>query len=425
VVVGADVNAGLKVLDSVVALLRGPAGDSLAGGVWPGSQFPVSSTRRIALSFDAYAKSYATGLYSYSLIVRRKYGSSTATDSATGEFAVVNRSNSAFGPGWWLAGFEHLYKVGADLLWVGGDGSTRRYVRQASGTAWAAAGVNRPDTIKIVTSPAGYYERYLPHKLVVRFDTTTLLHVQTVNRLGQVTRFYSTPSAQRLDSIVVPAGVHRAYAFHYDASSHLRSIDAPALPSTRRFDSLVVNGSSQVTAIRDPDASAVSFLLDGSVSNRIVARIDQKQDTLSFTYGVGGVLTGASLSLDATHVIAQSFQPSENRGIAGTPATTPAQTSTLFDGPRTDVGDTMRVWTDRFGAPRKFGTPTAMRPSSPVATPTIRRWSRACRHRMDALSARATTPAETLPRASTRAPTIPSARSMRRRATPGIRPGTS
>jgi RHS repeat-associated protein len=353
-VVGADVTTGATVPDSVFAILRGPAGDSLAGGRWGGSAWTANSTRRIALSFDALAKGYATGLYSYSFVARRKYGGTISTDSLTGEFPVVNRSTSAFGPGWWLAGFERLYKVGTDLLWVGGDGSTRRYVRQASGTSWAAAGVDRPDTIKIVTSPAGYYERYLPHKLEVRFDTTTLAHVQTVNRLGQVTKFYSDPATQRLDSILVPAGVRRAYVFHYDAGSHLRSIDAPALPSTRRFDSLVVNGSSQITAIRDPDASAVSFLLDGSMSNRIVARIDQKQDTLSFTYGAGGMLTGSSISLDATHVIAESFQPSETRGIAGTPATTPAQTSTLFDGPRTDVGDTMRVWTDRFGAPRKI-----------------------------------------------------------------------
>src|SRR5207245_2671987 len=31
-----------------------------------------------------------------------------------------------------------------------------------------------------------------------------------------------------------------------------------------------------------------------------------------------------------------------------------ASAATVFDGPRTDVGDTTRFWLDRFGAPRRI-----------------------------------------------------------------------
>ena len=98
---------------------------------------------RITIGFDAGA--YATGLYTYQLEVRRINGASnTQLGLLSGELPAVNRRQSPFGGGWWLAGLEELVIQGDSIMWVGGDGSTRRY------RPWPAPrpGSRRPSTVR-------------------------------------------------------------------------------------------------------------------------------------------------------------------------------------------------------------------------------------------------------------------------------------
>lgn len=114
-------------LSRVTAVLK-VGGTPRAQGVWRGSSWPqTASPVRIAVGYDA--ASDPTGPYRYALEVKACYGTSCQTSTARGQLVVVNRRESPFGAGWWLAGLERLVMdpFGNPVLWVGGDGSTRRY----------------------------------------------------------------------------------------------------------------------------------------------------------------------------------------------------------------------------------------------------------------------------------------------------------
>lgn len=67
-------------------------------------------------------------MYQYYLEISFAYGAARELTRVTEILAVVNRSNSEFGPGWWVAGYERaIPQPNGDVFWIGGDGSTRRY----------------------------------------------------------------------------------------------------------------------------------------------------------------------------------------------------------------------------------------------------------------------------------------------------------
>ena len=99
-----------------------------------------------------------------------------------GRIAVVNRSASVFGAGWWIDGLEQLFVDPFDNpgLWIGGDGSVRRYRAVPGDTAWIAASIDRPDTLMRYGGTS--FERIVSGGVRVRFDAQGH-HVATVNRL--------------------------------------------------------------------------------------------------------------------------------------------------------------------------------------------------------------------------------------------------
>jgi hypothetical protein len=103
--------------------------------------------------------------------VRAHYGETALATTARGELVVVNRRESAFGAGWWLAGLERLVMdpFGKPVLWVGGDGSTRRYTKAGAGDVWGAPSLDRPNSIKPRTN--GGWERILGGGVKVEFDS--------------------------------------------------------------------------------------------------------------------------------------------------------------------------------------------------------------------------------------------------------------
>jgi YD repeat-containing protein len=172
-------------LSRVVATLK-VNGTPRGQGVWKGSAWPGSGPVRIAVGYDAASDS--TGPYRYTLEVRAHYGETTLADTAAGELVVVNRRESVFGAGWWLAGLERLVMdpFGKPVLWVGGDGSTRRYTKAGAGDVWGAPSLDRPDSIKPMTS--GGWERLLGGGVKVEFDSAGR-HIATTNRLTHRTEF--------------------------------------------------------------------------------------------------------------------------------------------------------------------------------------------------------------------------------------------
>jgi RHS repeat-associated protein len=349
-VVAANVTVTSQPTTGVEAILK-IGGVQRASGQWAGSDWAANSTRRIALGFDA-SSLYATGIYDYTLEVATLYPTRYAT-TVSGKLIIVNRSSSTYSPfgiGWWLAGLERVYVTGSDRLWVGGDGSARRYAAAGTNT-WVAANPSRPDTLKLIS---GYYERRLPGGVVIKFNTSGY-HVQTVNPLNHVTTF-SYDGSNRLSTITLPAqGGSQTYVFAY-TGSWLDSIRAPSLPTQTR-NVKVTQASGKVTQIRDPDNTTVGF---GYSGNRIVSRTDRRSTTTEYGYDAAAKLWRVNTTLSASDSIRIGLHDQARRGFFNQSPNTaidPASVYTILYGARTYAtgGDYINQQTwfylDRFGAP--------------------------------------------------------------------------
>lgn len=361
VIVAANVTlpADGRVPQTVSARLLDSAGVKLDSAAWAGSNWAAGSTRRIAIEFDPVAtRNYPEGAHRYTLEVTRTYSDTIARDTVTGTFFVVRRDHSQFGHGWWLAGLERLlFRSGKSVFyWIGGDGAARTYVRSATDpTVWGAANVDHPDTIRQV---GARYVRFLPHGLKVQFDTVNGCHMETVNRLGDTTRFHYAGVCDRLDTLYLPpASAGKKYIFTYNNPSagvwQLARMDAPPVNGMARSVSFVRNSAGQLTTIRGVTGDSVRFGYQATYDDRIVWRRNERGDTTRITYArtLYGPLSQVSVPITDTSAAVTTFVPGERRGIKGTAAVALEQAYTKVDGPRTDVGDSTLFWLDRFGAP--------------------------------------------------------------------------
>src|SRR5207244_7913486 len=94
------------------------------------------------------------------------YATTPKPATTTGTYMIVNRANSPFGAGWWLAGLERLST--GPMIWVGGDGSARQYTATGIPNLWTALSLDHPDTLKWDGS---YFLRILPHGDTVKFNS--------------------------------------------------------------------------------------------------------------------------------------------------------------------------------------------------------------------------------------------------------------
>ena len=342
---------------SVIAtlLVNGVARDS---GTWAGSQWGAAgNARKITLGYDALTDS--TGLYPYSLqIVGVTGGVRTTWATITGQLIVVNRAQSPFGAGWWLAGLDQLIpESGNSFLFVGGDGSTRVYTPVAgSSTLWSAPQLTRRDLLELVGTE---YVQRLPDGLSVHFNTAGR-HVSTINRLGHTTTFTYDATCAQLSTITTPMG-GLAYSFTYTTfgtppcgNRRLSSVTAPPVNGMTRVVTLGAQASGDVQRITDPDSSVITLGYDPARSHRVITRTDALGKLVTFAFDAGSKVSAVTESMDApTPAIITHYTASESRGLPGSTAVDTAQDYTLVNGPRTDTTIT-RFWLDRFGAPRKI-----------------------------------------------------------------------
>ncbi|HEU4722060.1 MAG TPA: RHS repeat-associated core domain-containing protein, partial [Gemmatimonadaceae bacterium] len=339
---------------------------------WSNGSYRRISMQVNALSFGPPNTGLETGAYRYTFEVRATQNGVTSTATDTGTFVIVNRVNSPFGAGWWLAGFEQVIGLDANrILWIGGDASTRMYQRvlTGSGTMYVAENVDRPDSLASQTNScaaACYYARLLPNKTRIDFNTLGL-HVQTVNALGHVTSF-GWDGAGKLTSITLPVpsgGLARAYGFEYgnDVSgvARLSAVRAPTVPGQDRSTYLTAP-SGVVETIRflasGPYADVVSFAHKPAESPSAPAarlmssRTNRRGHVTSFLYNTGDGLQSATVEMSdygAGTDIVHGFSPAETRGYP-----TPVRVDsawTTWDGPRIDAPDVTRFLLNRFGAP--------------------------------------------------------------------------
>ena len=336
-------------------------GTTIGTRTWSGSDWASGSVRQIAVGFDATTPiNYSNGLYAYSLLLQKVVNGSLVTiRTDTGHVIVVNRSGSSFRPGWWLAGVGELRSLpDGRKLFVGGDGTTRVYspVPNRSGL-WSAPQLDHPEYLQKV---GAYYAQLLRDGVKVLFDTTTGTQRKTVNRLGDTTSFAWTDDAcQRLTSITVPRGPAPTYQFNYGGAGcqQLTSV-AQTTNGVTRSTTVAMEGDGFTLRITDPDNFYTRYYnsANNSLANVITKRYDRVGDSTSYEYdaayklsqvkpwvGEGATATPATFLIH--NVVA--------KGINGASAVDTSLAFTGLDGPRTDVGDTIAIWLNRFGAPRR------------------------------------------------------------------------
>jgi RHS repeat-associated protein len=357
-IVAADLTipTGVATPDSVVARLYVNGAQVGSTTTWDGDSFPAGKTRRIAVSFDG--SGLTTGLHALKLVTRRHTGGGNVADSVMSRLAIVNRSSSAFGAGWWVGGLEQLIVVSdTTLLWIGGDGAARVFTSTSAAGPWFGAALARPDTIEKVSSGGVWFERRMPASAKVRFDSATGRHIQTVGRLGDTT-YFRYHSSGRLLSIRVPKWpADSTYRFRYDGNQKLDSILAPGLSgSVRAINATVTSGD--LTAITDPDGATVNLLYGTSgLAHRVIRRLNRLGDSTFYSWDAGNRLETARqpISVNLSAAIEQDFTAAESRGLIafGNPHH-PDSAYTLYDGPRTDVADHARFWLNSLGAPLRI-----------------------------------------------------------------------
>jgi RHS repeat-associated protein len=323
-------------------------------------------TRRIVMPFcTCYVGSVETGAYHYELEVSTKDMTYTAQDTAT--FVVVNRYATQFGFNWWLDGLEQLNfntPHPTEILWIGGDGSTRLYARDTTVTAdsvWVVRpALDRPDTL---TKQNGVYVRHLRNGARVEFDQMGQ-QTATVNSRGHRTTFGYVNGV--LDSIALPvpaAAPPRVYKFSYAANpTRLSRVTAPSVPGQPPREVIITDttgfaGLAYLTGITDPDGQTTHFgwtivaLTSRTDKSGHVTRFDFDGDNSSNAF-IKATIEMGSPTTDIVH----SFCPAEFASLL-TCALGPQDTAnvrTLVDGPRSDVADTTAFYLTSFGAPRKI-----------------------------------------------------------------------
>ncbi len=98
----------------------------------------AGSPLRFVLQVDA--SSLSTGYYDYTLTLTAWIGGTSYARAYTGSQAVVNRSSSEFGGGWWLDGLDKLVTNTNGALLVQGNGDTLWFSSNGSGGYNKAAG---------------------------------------------------------------------------------------------------------------------------------------------------------------------------------------------------------------------------------------------------------------------------------------------
>lgn len=242
----------------VISAMATPWPDSLRDG----------RPKRVLLTGDA--SRWETGAYHYRVSAQAilETGESI-TLGDTGTIAIVNRSASPFGPGWWLDGLEQVLPMEGEpsmMFWVGGDGSTRLYRRSPTDSTVLTPVVplDGPDTL-LQLPGAMRWQRRLRNGAYTAFDALGR-HIETVSRTGDTTRFgYDPANPLRLQSIAVPVpnGVRPAYTLSYgmfDGTGPIRllQVDAASVNGlARRWRAEPLTGDRM--AFVDPDGSSVTF----------------------------------------------------------------------------------------------------------------------------------------------------------------------
>lgn len=320
---------------------------------WSGWDATSIPTRQIGLLYrDSTSPS---GIYPFQFSVENQYpgGNHAVVDS--GFIMFVSRYNSQLGRGWSVAGVENLVfnqpvgRSNGDIMWIGGEGSAKRYYKLNSTTWVAPAGAFR-DTL-VYNAGTSTYTRTLRHGVQVVFDASGR-HIQTVARTLQRSNFYWT--SNQLDSIKVPpnGASNRTYKFTYSAGK----LDYITDPAARVTDVTVGAATNWLTVFSDGDTWYSQYFYDNQGR---MTRLDARNSRVTtFTYAAGNrLMRSIALNPGGNSGDTTNFESWDTKGVSGAAAVDTAQVFTVVRGPRPNVADDATFWIDRWGAPTKIINP--------------------------------------------------------------------
>jgi RHS repeat-associated protein len=319
-------------------------------------------TSRLAAQFDA--SGLATGAYNYTVVVRSWRGSSMDEAMAPIRVLVDNETNSVFGAGWSLSGFQRAFvQADGSLAIAEGNGSIAFFQKGSCGSSCSysspAVDFSTVTSIGVPPNITGYQRTYRDGS------------VATFNASGQLTslkdRFnnqtsYAYDGSSRLWTITDPAS--KVITLGYGADGKLDWISDPG----NRSSQFTISGAGDVIEIIDPDG-VYALRPSYAVEHRMKQFLDRRGSVWAIAYDFADKLAADTLptiTADGGSVrpvvgfrsmeAAELVDPASGLGTSGNPApqVVPSALRAVLVNPR---GFSTAFAVDRFGAPTRIEEP--------------------------------------------------------------------
>ncbi|MFN9435128.1 MAG: hypothetical protein ACK6DC_09360, partial [Planctomycetota bacterium] len=263
---------------------NGVAGPSFA---YSTTGLAMGQAMRFALQADG--SGLPTGVYDYTLTVTMTISGGTFNQSFSGRQAIVNRSASEYGAGWWLDGLDRIHDGAAGALLVRGNGDTLWFAK--SGTTYQRA-AGDTNVHSLVKNGNGTYTLTSKTGTVFNFSTLGLL-TSVVDPNGNTTALAyadrdSDGIADELISITDPYS--RVTNLGYTSGKVTRVSHFSGRSTTLQY--LTFNGLTKLDSYTLPDpagagpqwAPMVFFDFFGTTGSQLSSRTDPSWETTYFTY---------------------------------------------------------------------------------------------------------------------------------------------
>jgi RHS repeat-associated protein len=325
--------------------VSGAAGTTF--GLPPGTNFwslPVTatSTQNVDTALIANMASFPTGVYPYTVQdgVERFTGTAfdgLATNTDSGDFAIVNETTGNFGPGWQVAGYQWITADGdGSVLLADGNGAYRVYgAPSAAGQPYVSP---TGDTSTLVKLSNTNYQLTTTDGTVSTFTSSGHL-ITVVDRNGNTTKFGYNGSGQ-LTSIVDPA--NQTTSFTYTGNLVTKISDPAGRPTVLAYDT-----SGNLKSITDPANGATTYAYDAI--HHLTVATSPIGGATTYTYDYAGRVQTVAYADSAKATIHAAveqglFNPSQTSTPVGAPLVLPTPTVSM-QGTITDPDGNVRTYT--------------------------------------------------------------------------------
>ncbi|MDB4948141.1 MAG: repeat protein [Gemmatimonadetes bacterium] len=325
---------------------------------------------RLAAGWDA--STLATGVYTYTLVVRTYWSDGTYNEASpvAARVLVSNHRSSPFGAGWSIAGMPRIQNTQSGDYVVLEEAGVLEYFAFTHCTPDASGG-----QVCYSDAPAGDFSA-----LTYSYATSTYIRQfpdggrdvfysdgrlqYREDRFGNRTTFgWTTVSGTLVPSTVTdPVGKMTTFAY---TSGHLASITDPA----GRVSSFAVNAAGDLTNVQSPALGSDAVVAQYDAQHRMSQYWDRNSALTSFYYDVNGLtsahqlapvmLAGQTSPTRPSWYFTQQLSrvlPASGKGTQANPGDRrqPADVYASITDPR---GNVSTVVADRFGLPVKSVNP--------------------------------------------------------------------